>query len=85
MDNPMIPCKDCISFAICHSKIQPNFPKFYSNFSRLAVLINKCDVLNNYLMVVKELDSEDPEKPAVITYRESKLEMVIDYFEGYLK
>lgn len=43
----MIPCKDCITLAICKSNVKTNRGNLYSN------IIPKCKLLRDYMHVVE--------------------------------
>ena len=51
MDNPptTLPCKGCICLPICKGKYISNFRKKKSLLSNMYILIDECELLDDYL------------------------------------
>jgi hypothetical protein len=63
MNQPNPPCKDCICFAICNSRVKDKYPIYpkltypNSHLNVLTLLYWKCDLLYLYLLKTSNVKS----------------------------
>lgn len=74
-----LPCKDCVTLAICKSVYDSNRRKTYHDTIYIdidALFRDKCSLMKTYL---------DGKGVTTIKAKKKKIRIWIDYFEGYSK
>ena len=80
----LIPCKDCISFALCRTTYIHYPDNTINQGMKLRLSVSKCTTVSDYLYTeILALRDAHDRKFTTKSLNENKLNLLLEYFDNY--